>query len=75
LISWGRQRLIASMPSMFHAILVTSKHLSALASAHHVKSAASTQHLAFALGLKAVAHGYGVYFITVHELTDVLARG
>ena len=31
-------------------------------------------HLAIALGLKAVAQGYGVYFITVHELIDALAR-
>jgi len=31
-------------------------------------------HLAVALGLKAVAHGYGVYFITVHELMDALVR-
>jgi len=31
-------------------------------------------HLAIALGLKAVAQGYGVYFTTVHELIDVLAR-
>jgi DNA replication protein DnaC len=31
-------------------------------------------HLAIALGLKAVAQGYGVYFITVHELIDALVR-
>lgn len=31
-------------------------------------------HLAVALGLKAVAQGYGVYFITIHELMDALAR-
>jgi len=31
-------------------------------------------HLAIALGLKAVAQGYGVYFIPVHELIDALAR-
>ena len=31
-------------------------------------------HLAIALGLKAVAQGYGAYFITVHELIDALAR-
>ena len=31
-------------------------------------------HLAVALGLKAVAQGYGVYFITIHELVDVLIR-
>jgi DNA replication protein DnaC len=31
-------------------------------------------HLAVALGLKAVAQGCGVYFITVHELIDALAR-
>lgn len=31
-------------------------------------------HLAIALGLKAVAQGYGVYFITVPELMDALAR-
>ena len=31
-------------------------------------------HLAVALGLKAVAQGYGVYFITIHELIDALTR-
>jgi DNA replication protein DnaC len=31
-------------------------------------------HLAVALGLKAVSQGYGVYFITVHEFMDTLAR-
>jgi DNA replication protein DnaC len=31
-------------------------------------------HLAIALGLKAVSHGYGAYFITVHELMDALVR-
>ena len=31
-------------------------------------------HLAVALGLKAVAQGYGVYFTTIHELVDILIR-
>ena len=31
-------------------------------------------HLAIALGLKAVGQGYGVYFITIHELIDALTR-